>query len=59
MTLEPLDEAVDHIRGNGTGRVILEYGGYECPYSRRAFHEIERVERHLGDQIGLRFATTH
>jgi hypothetical protein len=25
--------------------VILEYGDYECPYSRLAFREIERVDR--------------
>jgi protein-disulfide isomerase len=57
VTLEPLDESVDHVRGSGTGRVILEYGDYECPYSRRAFREIGRVERQLGDQI--RFAFRH
>jgi protein-disulfide isomerase len=37
--------------------VILEYGDYECPYSRRAFREVERVERQLGD--GVRFAFRH
>ena len=57
MTLESLDETVDHVRGTGTGSVILEYGDYECPYSRRAFREIGRVERQLGDQI--RFAFRH
>ncbi len=57
MTLEPLHETVDHVRGSRTGRVILEYGDYECPYSRRAFREIGRVERRLGDQI--RFAFRH
>jgi protein-disulfide isomerase len=56
-TLEPLDETVDHVRGSGTGPVILEYGDYECPYSRRAFREIERVERQLGDRV--RFAFRH
>ena len=57
MTLELLDETVDHVRGPGTGRVILEYGDYECPYSRRAFRDIERVERQLGDRV--RFAFRH
>jgi hypothetical protein len=28
--MEPLDEAVDHVRGSPTGRLILEYGDYEC-----------------------------
>jgi protein-disulfide isomerase len=37
--------------------VILEYGDYECPYSRRAFREIERVEREFSG--GVRFAFRH
>jgi protein-disulfide isomerase len=54
--IEPLDEAVDHVRGPASGALIVEYGDYECPYSRRAFREIERVERRLG---GVRFAFRH
>ena len=57
QTLEPLDEEVDHVRGPSAGRLILEYGDYECPYSRRAFREIERVERESGE--GVRFAFRH
>ena len=59
MTLNavPLDEAVDHLRGGSAGRLIVEYGDYECPYSRRAFREIEKVERRLGE--GVRFAFRH
>jgi protein-disulfide isomerase len=57
MTMEPLDDAVDHVRGAPAGRLIVEYGDYECPYSRRAFREIEHVERRLGD--GVRFAFRH
>jgi protein-disulfide isomerase len=57
MTMEPLDEAVDHVRGSPAGRLIVEYGDYECPYSRRAFREIGRVETRLGD--GVRFAFRH
>jgi protein-disulfide isomerase len=55
--MEPIEEAVDHIRGSAAGRLIVEYGDYECPYSRRAFREIERVERRLGD--GVRFVFRH
>ncbi len=55
--LEPLDDAVDHVRGPSDGPVILEYGDYECPYSRRAFHEIERVEQEWDG--GIRFAFRH
>ena len=40
LALEPLDEKVDHVRGSPAGRLILEYGDYECPYSRQAFHAI-------------------
>jgi hypothetical protein len=52
--MEPLDQAVDHVRGSRTGRLIVEYGDYECPYSRQAFREIERVERRLREGDGVR-----
>jgi protein-disulfide isomerase len=55
--IEPLDEAIDHVRGPGTARLIVEYGDYECPYSRQAFRAIERVEAQLRD--GVRFAFRH
>ena len=55
--MEPLDGAVDHVRGASAGRLIVEYGDYECPYSRQAFREIERVERQLSG--GVRFAFRH
>jgi protein-disulfide isomerase len=55
--LAPLDLEVDHTRGPTTGRVILEYGDYECPYSRQAFRAIERVEQELNGRI--RFAFRH
>jgi len=54
---QPVDETVDHVRGSPAGRLILEYGDYECPYSRQAFRAIERVEQELGG--GVRSATTH
>jgi protein-disulfide isomerase len=52
-----LDDAVDHVRGPRDASVILEYGDYECPYSRRAFREIERVEDELDGRV--RFAFRH
>jgi protein-disulfide isomerase len=55
--MEPLDDTIDHVRGGSTGRLIVEYGDYECPYSRAAFQAIERVEHELGD--GVRFAFRH
>jgi protein-disulfide isomerase len=57
LTVAPLDEKVDHVRGPAAGRLIIEYGDYECPYSRQAFHAIEQVERQLGGN--LRFAFRH
>jgi protein-disulfide isomerase len=55
--LAPLDEEVDHARGAATGRLILEYGDYECPYSRQAFRAIQYVEQELGRRV--RFAFRH
>jgi protein-disulfide isomerase len=37
--------------------VILEYGDYQCPYSRQAFRAIEQVEQQARD--GIRFAFRH
>jgi protein-disulfide isomerase len=56
-TMEPLEEEVDHVRGPSAARVLVEYGDYECPYSRQAFQSIERVERQLDG--GVRFAFRH
>lgn len=55
--VEPLDEQVDHVRGEAGAAVVLEYGDYECPYSRHAFRSIERVERELSGR--MRFAFRH
>jgi len=57
LALAPLDEKVDHVRGGPAGHLIIEYGDYECPYSRQAFHAIEQVERQLGGN--MRFAYRH
>jgi len=57
LALAPLDENVDHVRGAPAGHLIIEYGDYECPYSRQAFHAIEQVERQLGGT--MRFAYRH
>ena len=55
--MQPLDEKLDHVRGPSGARLILEYGDYECPYSRKAFHEIQSLERRPGNL--LRFAFRH
>jgi Na+:H+ antiporter, NhaA family len=57
LAIEPLDEQVDHVRGPSAGHLIVEYGDYECPYSRRAFREIEQVEQSVSG--GIRFAFRH
>jgi Na+:H+ antiporter, NhaA family len=53
----PLDEKADHVRGSPAGHLIIEYGDYECPCSRQAFHAIEQAGRQPGGNI--RFAFRH
>lgn len=55
--IEPLDPAIDHVRGPDGAPLILEYGDFECPFSRRAFREIARVEQRLDGNV--RFAFRH
>jgi protein-disulfide isomerase len=57
LALAPLDDNVDHVRGAPAGPLIIEYGDYECPYSRQAYRAIEQVQRQLGGN--LRFAFRH
>jgi protein-disulfide isomerase len=55
----PFDPAADHWRGGVAPDTptLLMFGDYECPYSREAFRNVERLEVELGD--GLRFAFRH
>jgi protein-disulfide isomerase len=54
----PVDLARDHWRGGeGAAVTLVEYGDYECPYSRMAFRVIQRLEQQLGGQ--LRFVFRH
>ncbi len=55
--IPPLEVGVDHVRGPADARVIVEYGDYECPYSRQAYRAIQRVEAELGGAV--RFAFRH
>ena len=57
LALAPLDQNVDHVRGAAAGHLILEYGDYECPYSRQAYRAIQQAEHQLGGN--LRFAFRH
>jgi protein-disulfide isomerase len=49
----PIDEGRDHLRGGppSAGIALVEYGDYECPYSRAAYRSVERVQRHLGERL--------
>jgi protein-disulfide isomerase len=55
--VQKIDENLDHVRGAPAGRLIIEYGDYECPYSRQAYRHIKRVESVLGERV--RFAFRH
>jgi formate-nitrite transporter family protein len=55
--IPPLEDGIDHVRGPAGESVVLEYGDYECPYSRQAFRAIERVEQLRPG--GIRFAFRH
>jgi protein-disulfide isomerase len=55
--IEPLEDAVDHVRGPAGARLVVEYGDYECPYSRAAYRSIQQVEAELDE--GVRFAFRH
>src|SRR3954447_24951629 len=37
-------DQLDHLRGSGQP-LIVDYGDYECPYSRAAYREIQQVEQ--------------
>jgi protein-disulfide isomerase len=50
-----VDETVDHMRGPASAHTILEYGDYECPYSRAGYREIQRAEQ----SADFRFAFRH
>jgi protein-disulfide isomerase len=52
-----IDERVDHVRGPSSAKLIIEYGDFECPYSRQAYREIQQVEKELTDAV--RFAFRH
>jgi protein-disulfide isomerase len=51
----PVDEARDHVRGS-SGRTLLVFGDYECPYTRRAYRSVEALE---ADGVPFRFAFRH
>jgi protein-disulfide isomerase len=54
-----VDQSRDHMRGGQGSQAItlVEYGDYECPYSRAAYRSVARIERQLGDRF--RFVFRH
>ena len=59
MTLAPMEKTSTTSAGGPAGRLIVEYGDYECPYSRQAYHAIEQVEQHSTGTSGSRSAISH
>jgi protein-disulfide isomerase len=55
--ISELEDGIDHLRGPAAAPMVLEYGDYECPYSRQAFRAIEKVERRRPG--GVRFVFRH
>jgi protein-disulfide isomerase len=42
----------DHMKGSkDAGIVLVEYGDYQCPYSRRAHAAVTDLQRRLGSQL--------
>ena len=42
----------DHIQGPDTATVTLvQYGDYECPYTRRSTWVVQAIQQQLGDQL--------
>jgi protein-disulfide isomerase len=44
MHAQPLETGVDHVRGPEGEPLILVYGDYECPYTRKAMRQIEALQ---------------
>jgi protein-disulfide isomerase len=42
----------DHMKGSkNAGVVLVEYGDYQCPYSRQAHAAVKDLQQRLGDQL--------
>lgn len=59
--MQPLSLAVppserDHSQGPATAAVTLvQYGDYECPYTRQSTHVVQALQQQLGDQLRFVF----
>ena len=54
LALAPLDEKVDHVRGWPAGRLIIEYGDYECPTRGRCSTRSSRSNASSAGPCGSR-----
>jgi hypothetical protein len=59
ITPETIDDAIDRVRGGPAGRVILEFGDHECPYSLAlaAVARLRQAARVSGKCTACSFAT--
>jgi len=56
MSLRSEVNEKDHILGNEDAAIVLvEYGDYECPYCGRAFIEMKKVKKDMGDDLKFVF----
>ena len=54
---QPVDEE-DHVQGAPDAPItLLQYGDYECPYTRLSRHPVHQLQREFGDS--LRFVFRH
>ena len=49
----PVDPLRDHLRGGSPteATVLVEYGDYECPFSRAAYRSVQQMERRFGEGL--------
>lgn len=46
----------DHVQGQESAScTLVEYGDYQCPSCRMAFAQVQRVQKHFGDQLRFVF----
>ncbi|MTH17739.1 DsbA family protein [Flavobacterium sp. LC2016-01] len=46
----------DHIQGNENALIeLVEYGDYQCPYCRQAYHVIKKLQMDYGEQLKFIF----
>jgi protein-disulfide isomerase len=52
----PIKIEYDHIQGPVTAPIsLVEYGDFECPYTRQAYPIVKEIKRKLGDTLCFAF----